>query len=263
MFDLPKLARKWQQCWLDRDRSIDDFMRSDALQERDSQQDRLASEVGSESTQPPCERVFQLLVAAYTQPDRHYHNLYHIEHLLSILDRFTATDGDRSLHTLQDPISVSLAAWFHDYIYNSQASDNELQSANAARELLTNIGTIDAYQSRQILSRIDRIQQLILATSGHQTDPNDSDLCIFLDADLAILGVDPARYQAYARAIRLEYSWVSDLDYRAGRVSVLESFLKRDKLYYTDVLFDELESIARLNLESEIVSLQAVKSPIF
>lgn len=244
-FDLPKLTRKWQQCWLDRAISIDNFVRLDDRQEID--------------------RVFELLIAAYTQPDRHYHNLHHIEHFLTILDplgqrsyRFTTNTSDRSLPTLQDPLSVSLAAWFHDYIYNSQASDNELQSANAAKELLTHLSTLNEARARQILPRIDRIQQLILATSGHQTDPNDSDLCIFLDADLAILGADPARYQAYARAIRREYSWVSDSDYRSGRSRVLASFLHRDRLYYTDVLFDELESIARLNLESEIDSLQAL-----
>ncbi|PSB59419.1 HD domain-containing protein [Chamaesiphon polymorphus] len=242
MFDLPKLAHKWQQCWLDRSISIESFVRPDDRQEID--------------------RVFQLLVAAYTQPDRHYHNLHHIDHFLTILDplgqrsyRFTTTDGDRSFPTLQDPISISLAAWFHDFIYDSQASDNELQSANAAKELLTNICQVNDSFMQQIAPKIDRIQQLILATCGHQIDPNDSDLCIFLDADLAILGTDPERYQAYARAIRREYSWVSDADYRAGRIRVLESFLERDRLYCTDVLFDELESIARLNLECEIASL--------
>jgi predicted metal-dependent HD superfamily phosphohydrolase len=237
--DLRKLARQWQQCWPDRDRSIDGFVRPDDRQQID--------------------RLFQLLIAAYTHPDRHYHNLHHLDHFLTILDplgqrsyRFSTNHGDRSLPPLVDPISVSLAAWFHDYIYNSQASDNELQSANAATELLTNISTLNECYTQQLLPRLDRIRQLILATCGHQTDPNDSDLCIFLDADLAILGTDPARYQAYSRAIRCEYSWVSDSDYRAGRIRVLESFLHRDRLYHTHILFTELESIARLNLETEI-----------
>ena len=94
-----------------------------------------------------------------------------------------------------------------------------------------------------------------MATKGHQIDPNDADLGIFLDADLAILGTSPTEYQAYARSIRQEYRWVADADYRAGRTQVLASFLQRDRLYFTDLLFNELESIARFNIQQEIIAL--------
>jgi predicted metal-dependent HD superfamily phosphohydrolase len=210
-----ELSKKWQQCWSDL--SID------------SQTDRAG------------EQIFQILVTAYTKPDRHYHNLHHIHHCLTTIERFDTL--------IQDPIAVSLAAWFHDFVYDSQALDNEIQSAKAAGDLLANIST-----SRKL---IDRIQQLILATQGHQIDPDDRDRCIFLDADLAILGTDPTRYRAYARSIRCEYDWVSDAAYQTGRIQVLESFLQRDRLYYTDLLLDELESIARSNLEQEISFLIA------
>jgi predicted metal-dependent HD superfamily phosphohydrolase len=182
------------------------------------------------------DRVFQLLVIAYTQPDRHYHNLQHIDHVLTTIERFA--------NRLQDPISVILATWFHDVVYDCRSTDNESESAKIAGELLQNIGVS--------IETIDRVQQLILATQGHRTEIDDNDLWIFLDADLAILGTDPVQYQIYARSIRREYSWVSDELYRAGRIRVLESFLQRDRLYHTALLFDELESRARLNLQSEI-----------
>ena len=200
---LDRLAQKWQQCFTDRFSTCD--------------LDR---------------RVFNILVAAYTQPDRHYHNLNHIDRLLTTIDR---------TESLQNPTAVRLAVWFHDFVYDSQASDNEAQSAKSAEELLTNIGI-----SSEL---IDRVQQLILATQGHQIDPDDPDRCIFLDADLAILGADPVEYQAYMRSIRREYSWASDAAYKVGHIQVLESFLQRDRLYYSDILGDELESIARLNLK--------------
>ena len=222
MYDLDKLAIKWQQCWVNK--SIDPASAT--------QYDR-----------QEIDRVFLLLVAAYTQPDRHYHHLNHIDCVLTTLSRFS--------NKLQDPIAVSLAAWFHDFVYDAQASDNEAQSARVAKELLTNIGAS--------IGSIDRVQHLILATQGHKVDAHDADLCIFLDADLAILGTDPVRYQAYQQAIRSEYSWVSDAAYQAGRIRVLESFLQRDRLYYTDLLFDELESIARCNLAREIAFLVNAK----
>ena len=207
---LDRLAQKWQQCFTDRFSTCD--------------LDR---------------RVFNILVAAYTQPDRHYHNLNHIDRLLTTIDR---------TESLQNPTAVRLAVWFHDFVYDSQASDNEAQSAKSAEELLTNIGI-----SSEL---IDRVQQLILATQGHQINPDDPDRCIFLDADLAILGADPVEYQAYMRSIRREYSWASDAAYKVGRIQVLESFLQRDRLYYSDILGDELESIARLNLKQEIANYQ-------
>jgi predicted metal-dependent HD superfamily phosphohydrolase len=193
--------------------------------------------------QPEIDRIFNLLLAAYTQPDRHYHNLNHIDRVLTILERF---DGEHS-QRLQDPISVILATWFHDFVYNSQATDNEAQSAKAAKELLSNL---------ELSLDLDRIEQLILATQGHQIDPDDADLCIFLDADLAILGADSVCYAAYMRSIRREYEWIDEATYRTGRSRILASFLQRDRLYYTDLLFDELEAIARINLQQEIAMLE-------
>ncbi len=192
------------------------------------------------------DRIFKLLIAAYTQPDRHYHNLEHIHHVLTILDRFNGEHLPPS-ERLQDPSSVILVAWFHDFAYDPQASDNEAQSAQVAKKLLQNLNMpLD----------LDRIEQLILATKGHQIDPTDADLCIFLDADLAILGSDPMQYFAYWQSIRREYDWVDDATYRTGRSRVLVSFLQRDRIYYTDRLFSELEAIARVNLQQEIALLE-------
>jgi predicted metal-dependent HD superfamily phosphohydrolase len=217
MSNIHELNQKWQQCWTDR------------------------------SLQSEVDLLFRLLVNAYSKPDslperlrqRHYHNLHHIHQVLTTIERFNLE--------LQNPTAVRLAAWFHDFVYDSQASDNEFQSAKLARELLTELNL-----SPEI---IDRTQQLILATKGHQIDPNDIDRCIFLDADLAILGTSPTQYQDYARSIRQEYSWVPDAEYQAGRIKVLQSFLQRDRLYCTDLLFDELESIARTNMQQEIILL--------
>ena len=208
-----KLAFFWQQCW--QNLPIDSFA---------------------------ADRIFQLLIEAYSQPNRYYHNLTHIDRVLSTIFRFSAT--------LNDPLAVYLAAWFHDFVYEPQASDNELQSAIAATELLTSIGVER--------DSIDRISDLILATQGHQIDPHDPDRCIFLDADLAILGAEPAEYDIYQRSIHHEYNWVTEDAYRTGRIRVLASFLQRDRLYHTDLLFNELESTARNNITTEILQLNVL-----
>jgi predicted metal-dependent HD superfamily phosphohydrolase len=224
-----ELTIGWQQFWMDR---------SNATLDRVQQQE--------------IEYIFKLLIAAYTQPNRHYHNLDHIHHLLTIIERFDRENSPQ-LERLQDPSSVILAAWFHDFVYDPQAVDNEVQSAKAATELLSNLN---------LCLDLDRIEQLILATQGHQIDPDDADLCMFLDADLAILGADRLRYATYMRSIRREYEWVDEASYRTGRSRVLASFLQRDRLYYTDLLFDELEAIARMNLQREISLLKDSNSNI-
>jgi predicted metal-dependent HD superfamily phosphohydrolase len=222
-----ELTIGWQQFWA---------VRSKAPLDRVQQQE--------------IDRIFQLLIAAYTHPDRHYHNLNHIYHLLTTLERFDRENSPNSAH-LQDSSSVILAAWFHDFVYDPRAADNEIQSAKAATELLANL---------HVSLDLDRIERLILATQGHQIDPDDADLCIFLDADLAILGADPVRYEAYRRSIRREYDWVDEASYCTGRSRVLASFLQCDRLYYTDLLFDELEAIARVNLQQEIKLLDDISA---
>jgi predicted metal-dependent HD superfamily phosphohydrolase len=76
-----------------------------------------------------------------------------------------------------------------------------------------------------------------------------------LDAEMAILGAPPEQYKDYACAIRLEYAWVSDADYRVGRRAVLERFPARPRIFRTETLFAEREAAARRNLAAEIAGL--------
>jgi predicted metal-dependent HD superfamily phosphohydrolase len=93
---------------------------------------------------------------------------------------------------------------------------------------------------------------LILCTKTHQAF--DAESKILLDADLAILSAEPEHYQNYAAAIRKEYFWVTNEDYRIGRSRVLEGFLHRDRIYYTPKM-QAKEAIARRNLEAELRQL--------
>lgn len=72
------------------------------------------------------ESVFADLIKAYSNRKRHYHNLHHLQHILN------------SLTEVQELIAnvpaLQLCAWFHDYIYDPQAIDNEMESAIAAEK---------------------------------------------------------------------------------------------------------------------------------
>lgn len=182
-------------------------------------------------------RAFTDLVAAYSSPNRYYHNLKHIYHVISTIDIL-------QVYT-QDLAAVKLAAWFHDVIYNTQSQDSEEKSADYAAKILENLAIPD--------NNINIVHQLILNTKYHQG--NDLNSHVLLDADLAILAAKPIEYQEYSQAIRQEYAWVSELAYITGRRQVLERFLQRERIYFTPLMFDSAEQSARDNLEKEIIDL--------
>lgn len=182
------------------------------------------------------ETVFAELVTAYGDPTRHYHNLEHIQDLLN---------GAESVQNLAESMPViKLAIWFHDYIYDPQAQDNELKSAIYAEQVLTQLN-VDS----QI---IQLVKQIILSTQKHQPLVNTVDNLILLDLDLAILGTSSDRYQQYVTLIRQEYSWLSDRDFYQGRKRVLQNFLTRTRIYYTDYFYQQLEPQARTNITEEV-----------
>ncbi|MGV3618464.1 MAG: metal-dependent phosphohydrolase [Fimbriimonas sp.] len=164
------------------------------------------------------------LVAAYSEPQRRYHDLAHLEEVVASLE-----DADDE---------VLLAALFHDSVYDPRRGDNEARSAEALRE--------------RVPTASDRAVAAILATQTHQTD--DPGIAELLDADLAVLGRPWEGYAAYARQIREEYAHVPDDAFAAGRAKVLRSFLERPRIYRT-VRFASYEGIARQNIAQEIALL--------
>jgi predicted metal-dependent HD superfamily phosphohydrolase len=72
---------------------------------------------------------------------------------------------------------------------------------------------------------------------------------MLIDADLHILQAPIDEYMAYAKAIRYEYGYISDDDYREGRTKFLEGFLSRPNIYYH---LRHLDEYARSNMRHEI-----------
>lgn len=195
--------------------------------------------------QKTSQKVWLGLVAAYSSNGRFYHTLEHIQHVLSIIHDLQKTRS-HSLTPSPNYAAIEFAAWFHDVIYNPRAQDNEERSAEFAIEALQKLGIP--------IEIINTVYSLILKTKKHQ-EPDSIEAKILLDADLSILGASSSEYNAYAQAIRQEYFWMSEVEYRAGRRQVLQGFLGREKIYFTDSMFTILENKARKNLQEEIASL--------
>lgn len=63
-------------------------------------------------------------------------------------------------------------------------------------------------------------------------------------------------YAHYTSAIRTEYIHYPYETYLSGRLGVLQSFLQRERIYFTRA-FQRKESKARFNLRKEIARIQA------
>lgn len=181
-----------------------------------------------------------MLTEAYNSKERRYHNMGHV---ISFL-KFVESRKDK----IENYVAMIAAVLFHDVVYDTRSKDNEVKSALLCREILSGLGINDEV--------VKKAEGFILATAKHENPGGEHDIDIFLDGDLSILGSDEKTYDNYARAIREEYSWISDEDYKKGRKEFLQNFIKREYIYFTKEAQDEFEDRAIKNIKKELAGLE-------
>jgi predicted metal-dependent HD superfamily phosphohydrolase len=196
---------------------------------------------GATADEPTVDAEGSALLARWTEPHRHYHTLAHLATVLSIVD-------EEAAHAEQ-PDLVRLAAWYHDAVYDphTPGDGNERASADLAAVGLVTLGVPTA--------AIETVRRLVLLTAGHAAQAGDRDGALLCDADLAVLAGAPAAYDAYAAAVRQEYEFVPDAEFRAGRAAVLRQLLELPALYRVPELADRWTEPARANLIRELGAL--------
>jgi predicted metal-dependent HD superfamily phosphohydrolase len=195
---------------------------------------------------PLLERLSELpellpeLARRYAEPHRAYHG---IEHIAALAQLYVDVARGPSWHS---PIEVALAILFHDAIYEPGRPDNEDRSAELAVLLL---------RDRQL--DVPRIAMMIRATKTHDllAHADDHDLAHFIDADMAIIGTAPHVYDAYAKAVRREFSSIPAPMFERGRQAFLLEQLARPSLFHTAWFRARYEDAARRNLARELATL--------
>lgn len=187
------------------------------------------------------------LLQAWEQPHRAYHHSGHLSQILADLDR---------LYSGRTPLVSTLAAWFHDAVYESVPGEDERRSeqlATVSLEPLVAAGLLSG-------DELQMVCLLVRATATHEL-PESADLPVgyepvdievFLDADMAILAAKPARYRRYLRGVRSEYSHFDDEAFRTGRTSFLRSILERERVFLSHQARQLWEEPARTNLRAEL-----------
>lgn len=175
------------------------------------------------------QKVFNKLIAAYSEKQRAYHTLQHLYECLALFDTIRAD--------LNDAYAVALALWFHDAVYDPQAKDNVLKSAELFEQYLAQDLPNDIVQ---------KIKRWIVATQKHAST-DELDLQFLLDIDLAILAASPERFAQYEQQIQQEYAWVDPDVYSIKRKEVLVHFYQTESLYQTEYFQQNFEQRAKGN----------------
>jgi predicted metal-dependent HD superfamily phosphohydrolase len=189
------------------------------------------------------EANFACLDALYSQPDRCYHNWRHI--LACLKELKPLRSRCRSFEALE------MAVWYHDAVYDPRRQDNELESARLARRAGDELGLSAAL--------LDEVEALIRLTNHRRVSEGDrpgaEDARLFVDIDLAVLGRGRRAFAAYEAAIRREYGFVGDREYRRRRRALLKEFLERPYVYASPYFRRRCETRARRNLTDALVRL--------
>ena len=187
--------------------------------------------------------IYANLVKRYSESHRFYHNLKHIENCLTQIDMLSGNEIDH--------IALEFALWFHDIVYNPKANDNEENSALVAKSVCEEAELPESFSRN--------VQRLILLTK-HICKPIDYMQKVIIDVDLSILGSDAQTYNIFEMNIRKEYSHVNHRAFLAGRSNLLNGFINRDRIFYTDFFYSKYESSARSNLTQTIQKLKGDQS---
>ena len=185
---------------------------------------------------PGHEALFLDLLDRWGEEHRTYHGRTHLLAVLEALDLLT--------EPADPPRTVLLAAWFHDAVYSGIAGQDEEESARLAEERLAHAGLPAA--------EVDEVARLVRMTADHQPEAGDGAAALLSDADLSVLGGDPAAYARYLAAVRQDFAHIGDDDFAAGRAAVVRQLLELDPLFHTQRGRELWLDAARRNLQSEL-----------
>lgn len=189
-------------------------------------------------TRSDAAELFDVIHTLYASDGRHYHTPAHIEHCLS---RF-----DMCRNHMDHPDEVELALWYHDAVYDPRATDNEERSA----ELFVGHAAQDFDPQA-----VRRIQELILYTT-HRELPTENDQKLMVDIDLSGFGLPWEDFARDSRAVRAEFTHMSDAEFYGGQIRFLNSLVARDRFFASDFFYQRYEQQARENVDRTLKRLR-------
>lgn len=189
------------------------------------------------------------LLKAWGERGRLHHGLAHLREVLDAVDLLTEDTGaDEDTRT-----RALLAAWFHDAVHISGRRRDDPEPSGGDEEASARLADqlLNPHLQREVSHDVAR---LVRMTAHHRVAQGDVAGAMLSDADLSVLGAEPGRYADYAAAIRAEYAYVPEADFRTGRAAILAALLD-GSIYATSAGRERWEARARQNVSGELAVL--------
>ncbi len=189
------------------------------------------------------EAMFEEIVQRYRTGDgRSYHNLFHIDRMLTFVDKFKYPSTNIA--------ALKAAIFGHDIVYVPGSQTNEEESAEVFGDMMGRMGVFEF--------ETDEIKRLILITKDHKVPSWDSDGDLIVDADFSIFAASEDEYDEYSQGIRQEYvgsGRVSEEEFRKVRAGLLQGWIDQENIFLIPEVRAQSQSQAIVNLKRELARL--------
>lgn len=179
------------------------------------------------------------LTKAYSEPQRVYHTLEHIEGCFAVFEEVK--------HLLDNADALALAIWFHDAIYELGADDNEQRSADWF--MAETEGLFDDGLRQQVYAHIMATLHCGRAIEGHDSQ-------IMVDIDLSSFGMPWPIFLRDSKKVRSERSDIPDQEFYAKQCGFQKALLERPRFFQSDYFFEHYENQARQNLTDYFILIE-------
>ena len=171
------------------------------------------------------------LLLAYSEPQRVYHTLAHIQSCFKIFQDV--------VHLAKNADALALAIWFHDAIYDINANDNEQRSADWF--LQETKGIFDDSLRNLVYGHI-------LVTMHCGTEIQDHDSQIMVDIDLFSFGKPWPEFLRDSEDVRNEKPGIPDEEFYPKQCGFQQFLLEQPRFFQSDYFYQHYEKQARQNL---------------
>ena len=189
--------------------------------------------------------IHQHLIGCYSEPQRYYHTLDHIEHCLSLFDKIRSE--------VEIPEALELAIWYHDVIYTPGARDNEQLSADLF--MATSHGVFDD-------ALRDTIYRHIMATVHDGSEYENTDTQFMLDIDLSSFGLPWPEFIQDSDNLRLEMKDQPDEVFYQKQAAFQDKLFGQSRFFKSDYFYQKYEIQARQNRSDYFETIRQKCSPV-
>ena len=176
--------------------------------------------------------VYKDLIKRWNEEHRFYHNINHLEHMLSEIEKLFS---DKKIDNNERIILITIA-FFHDAIYDPKSNTNEEDSVEYFIDCMRkkhNTNNLNDYEPF-----IKQVKLAILDTK-RKDSPTDKLSKIIWSIDNSIFGYDMSTLIEYEHEIYKEYQFADYREYQKKRIEFLHTRIGM----YSDVVDKNLKSL--------------------